>query len=144
MRHSSIDQLSEVAGVASEMPLTRQQRLARWAELLNRDPERRLTTLAGTEYERGKDRASLRAPNSPFALAFADPVLRATGLQDDTYGEAKRFFQLSDHQLHNIVCSCHYGSSVTASQAARHVRAAIRKSMVFERGMSLLKWLVGR
>jgi hypothetical protein len=137
MRYVTMDQISKVAEVTAEMPLTRRERLARWAELLDQDPRRQLATLAGTEFEAGEDRALLRRPNSPFSLAFADPLLRASGLKDDTYGEAKRFFQLSDHELHNIVCSCHYGSVVSAGQAARHVRAAIRKSMAFETGKSI-------
>ena len=144
MRHSSIDQLSRVAAVTSEVPLTRRERLARWAELLNREPQRLLATLVGTEYEARKDRDTMRAANSPFSIAFADPLLRASGLKDDTYGEAKRFFQLSDHQLHNIVCACHFGGEVPAAQVARHVRSAERRSALSENVMKLWKWLVGR
>ena len=44
-------------------------------------------------------------------MAFNDPVLRAAGLRDDSYGEAKRFFELTDRQLHWLVCYCHYGQS---------------------------------
>jgi hypothetical protein len=84
-----MDQISEVAEVAAEMPLARRDRLARWAELLDEGPRRQLATLAGTEYEAGEDRALLRRPNSPFSVAFADPLLRATGLKNDTYGEAQ-------------------------------------------------------
>ena len=144
MRHSSIDQLSRVASVIPEMPLTRRQRLARWNELLHREPERLLNTLVGTEYETRKNRDTMRAANSPFSIAFADSLLRASGLKDDTYGEAKRFFHLSDYQLHNIVCACHFGSEVTAAQVARHVRSAERSSIISENVMRAWKWLVGR
>ena len=77
MRHSSIDQLSRVAAISSEIPLTRQERLARWAELLNREPQRLLATLVGTEYETGKNRNTMRVANSPFSIAFADSLLRS-------------------------------------------------------------------
>jgi hypothetical protein len=46
-------------------------------------------------------------------------------LADDSYGEAKRFFELTDNQLHEIVCYCHVGASMQSSRAARCVRAAI-------------------
>ena len=46
-------------------------------------------------------------------------------MKNDTYGEAKRFFELTDWQVHDILCYCHYGSTVSADMAARGVRAAI-------------------
>ena len=50
-------------------------------------------------------------------------LLRAAGLEDDTYGEAKRFFELSDRQLHKIVCFCHFGTALSAGETARYIRA---------------------
>jgi hypothetical protein len=49
-------------------------------------------------------RAAMRSDSSPISVAFADPVLRAAGLENDSYGEAKRFFKLTDRQLHKIIC----------------------------------------
>ena len=66
----------------------------------------------------------MRSSGSPLWVAFEDPVLRAEGLTSDTYGEAKRFFELTDRQLHNIVCYCHHGVTMTAETTARHVWAA--------------------
>ena len=144
MRHISIDQLRRVAAVPRAKPLTRRERLARWAKLLNREPQRLLTTLVGTEYATKENRDTIRAANSPFSIAFDDPLLRAIGLKDDTYGEAKRFFELSDRQLHNIVCACHFGGGVPAALVARHVRSAERSSAFSENVLKLCKWLVGR
>jgi hypothetical protein len=45
-------------------------------------------------------------------------------MRNDSYGEAKRFFEISDWQLHDILCYCHYGSTMTAETAAKRVRAA--------------------
>ena len=70
----------------------------------------------------------MRRVNSPFSIAFEDPVLRAEGLGSDTYGDAKRFFELTDRQLHNIVCYCHLGASISAEATACRVRAAINGS----------------
>jgi hypothetical protein len=104
--------------------MARSERLARWAELLERDPARRLNSLTGTEYQPEDIRDRMRGNSSPVSVAFDDPVLRSAGLAGDTYGEAKRFFELTDRQLHDIVCYCHHGVTMTAGTAARHIRAA--------------------
>ena len=44
-------------------------------------------------------------------------------MKNDTYGEAKRFFELSHGQLHKIVCYCHFGATVSAEKTARYIRA---------------------
>ena len=65
----------------------------------------------------------MRGDGSPISVAFDDPVLRAAGLENDSYGEAKRFFELSDNQLHRLVCRCHLGATLNAANAAHHIRA---------------------
>jgi hypothetical protein len=128
MQHKTLEDLQRVAAVFPDQTrpaMTRSQRLERWAELLEREPNRRLNALTGTEYQPSDTRATMRSSDSPLSVAFDDPVLRAEGLTGDDYGEAKRFFELSDRQLHNIVCYCHHGMTMTADTAARHVRAAI-------------------
>jgi hypothetical protein len=72
----------------------------------------------------GPARDDMRADDSPISVAFADPVLRAAGLKNDTYGEGKRFFEITDWQLHDILCFCHFGATMTAETAAWGVRAA--------------------
>ncbi len=128
MKHTPLDQLGEFATVFPEQrrasPMSRRERLNRWAELLERKPQRRLTTLTGTEYQSGETRDAMYGIGSAISVAFEDPLLRAEGLTGDTYGDAKRFFQLSDWQLHDIVCHCHFGAETTASAAARRVRSA--------------------
>lgn len=128
MKHQSIEQLQAYAAiqpVAAYFPMNRTQRLERWALLLESAPERRLGTLPATEYATREARLSMRASGSPITVAFDDPVFRSLGLADDSYGEARRFFELSDRQLHDIVCYCHFGETVRATSAARRVRAAI-------------------
>jgi hypothetical protein len=106
-------------------PLTRGERLARWAVLLEQTPDQRLSTLPETEYQPARVRDAMRSAGSPITVAFEDPMLRAEGLQNDTYGEAKRFFELTDWELHQLVCSCNSGATVRAEAAARCVREVL-------------------
>lgn len=137
MKHQTRDQLQTLAEIQPQpqATMTRNERLERWAELLERDPQRRLSTLSGTEHQLAGSRARMRNANSPITVAFADRELRAAGMRDDTYGEAKRFFEIGDWQLHDIVCHCHFGETMNAASAAREVRMA----MAGERGF--FTWL---
>lgn len=128
MEHKTLDQVGRVAEVRvdrARTPLTRDERLIRWAELLERQPERRLNTLLETEYQAWETREAIRVANSPISVAFDDPVLRADGMKDDCYGEAKRFFGISDQQLHSIVCYCHFGTTMSAEAAALRIRSTV-------------------
>jgi hypothetical protein len=69
------------------------------------------------------ERQQMREDNSPLTVAFDEPVLRSAGLKDDTFGEAARFFNLSDWELHNVLCYCHFGATVSAREVATRVRA---------------------
>ncbi|WP_054310719.1 hypothetical protein [Mesorhizobium sp. 1M-11] len=131
MKHQTIDQLKQVAQIdaAHHHDMSRAERLTRWAELLEMEPHRRLATLHQTEYQALSVRSTMRCAGSPISVAYDDPVLREQGLADDTYGEAKRFFELTDAQLHGALCYCHYGATVRAATAARNVRAAIKPGL---------------
>ncbi|MGK9286531.1 hypothetical protein [Sinorhizobium meliloti] len=138
MKHQAIEQLQSVAEVKQDLPrrtLSRKERLERWAELLERDPHRRLSTLHETEYQPARVRSAMRGNGSPISVAFEDPVFRAAGMENDSYGEAKRFFELSDEQLHKVICYCHFGATVSATTAARHIRAMLveKQSGLFAR-----------
>ncbi len=139
MKHHALEQLQIVSQVDQDYPhktLLRSERLERWAMVLERDPDRRLSTLYQSEYQPARERAAMRSEGSPISVAFEDPVLRATGLKNDTYGEARRFFELSDLQLHRVVCYCHFGAEVSAGMAAYNVRKAIAG-----RHKGLIAWL---
>jgi hypothetical protein len=127
MKHLTLDELRTVAEVEpySVRPMAWSERLDRWAELLERNPHWRLSTFNQTEYQTPDVRAAMRSDGSPLSVAFSDPVLRAVGLNNDTYGEAKRFFDLEDGQLHEIICYCHFGATVPAASAARQIRAIL-------------------
>ncbi len=126
MKHQTLEELHEVAEVEPSFPtMTRRQRLEHWAMLLERNPERCLAAFPGTEYMTLGVRDKAQSLGSALSIAFADPMLCAQGLKNDTYGEAKRFFELADWQLHAIVCHCHVGGTMKAGWAAVQVRSAI-------------------
>jgi len=134
MKHQSLQQLRNLGAVEPDYQpaaMTRRERLERWAELLEKIPDRHFTTLQETEHQSREIRAMMRADTSPISVAFADPILRGAGLENDTYGEAKRFFEMTDRQLHNVTCYCHFGTTVRGSDAAYCVRAAIEPVMSF-------------
>ncbi|PDT17705.1 hypothetical protein CO670_05940 [Rhizobium sp. J15] len=128
MEQYALEQLKTVAKVSTtfkRLELTRRERIERWAESLERSPRPFLKTLHETEYQPIADRMALRDDDTPISVAFADPILRAAGMENDSYGEAKRFFELSDEQLHELVCFCHFGESVSAAAVARRVRKIV-------------------
>lgn len=134
MKHQTAHELQSVAVIDRLGPIplvTKRQRMERWAALLDRNPVRRLAALVGTEYVDPEVRAGARAAGSPLTVAFEDPLLRAAGLESDTYGEARRFFELSDWQLHEVVCSCHVGATIQADWAAARVRKLINGNRFF-------------
>ena len=124
MEHRPVDALRALADVHGEGPrlLSRRERLERWAEVLAREPERRLRSLGEIEFVPKAERPDLRADNSPLTVAYADPVLRAAGLEGDRLGDAMAFFGLSERQAHRLLCSCMNGWRIDPAQAARSVR----------------------
>jgi hypothetical protein len=125
MKHHPVHEIEALARIAQvEAPtLSRPERLQRWADLLSRDPERRLTALPRVEYRGARERALLRCANTPISVALADPVLREAGLHGDTLGDAQAFFELSDAEAHHLLCDCHFVGQMTAEGVARRIRA---------------------
>lgn len=130
MQYQRLDQLRAHAAVAeAHPPMTREQRLRRWADVLKRHGARPLEALRWVEFYAEPERRRLRRDGSPIALAFADPVLRAEGLAGDTLGDAQLFFGLSDDEAHQLLCDCHYQGTLTGRNAARRIRAVARPGL---------------
>jgi hypothetical protein len=128
MKHQTLEQMKHIAQVEPFFHLngmSRRQRLERWAEILEAIRHRHLDTLHETEFQSIEERDALRCDYSPITVAFRDPVLHSAGIKDDTYGEAIRFFEISDAELHDVVCYCRFGTTVSAAAAARQVRAVL-------------------
>ena len=123
MKHTASEELLEIAEVKPAEILTRRERLERWAELLERDPVIRLHTLDQIEFQPKAARPSMRADGSPLTVAYNDPVLRAAGLNSDRLGDAMRFFELSEHEAHRVLCYCMHGRTVEGGAAASVVRS---------------------
>lgn len=132
MQHKTLDEIRGVAeirpGWLGTRPLSKCERLERWAYALERQGGRRLKTLYQIEYLVRAERAALRADDSPLSVAFADARLRADGLTGDTVGEAIAFFGVSEMEMHRILCFCHHGETMSANAAAARVRAAAARA----------------
>lgn len=127
MEHKTRDEIGKLANILPSFLQTRllskPERLELWAERLEREGERRLRTLFQIEYLAPAERAGARVDGSPLSVAFEHPRLRAAGLAGDTAGDAIAFFGLSEAELHNILCYCHYGETMSAQVAAARVRS---------------------
>jgi len=128
MEYRKVDELRDVADVrvADRPAMTRQEKLERWAELLERDTSRRLRSLGEIETKTAEERRVMRSPDSPLTVAFEDPVLRGAGLAGDRLGDAVDFFELSDDDAHRLLCSCMNGWSMSSGKVARGVRSLSR------------------
>jgi hypothetical protein len=128
MEYKSFDALLDVADVHGESrpALTRAERLERWAQLLERDPARRLRSLGEIESRTPAERLLMRSPDSPLTIAFEDPVLRSAGLASDRLGDGMSFFEISEDDAHRLMCSCLNGWSMSAGKVARGVRRIAR------------------
>ena len=127
MKYRSLEQIAPDADVHPGTGMSRRERLERWAELLEQQSERRLSTIEGTEFGSRREREAKRADNSPLTVAFEDPVLRAEGLRSDRVGDAVEFFDLSHDELHSLVCYCHHGLTVAPGTVAVRVRRMARQ-----------------
>jgi hypothetical protein len=125
MEHKPLAELQAVADVViaePAPPMTRQQRLERWIEVLQANGSRTLRSLYELEYLSPHERRECRSNGSPLTVAYEDPVLRAGGLKSDRVGDCVAFFDMTERQLHNAFCSCHVGMTFSATNAAARLR----------------------
>ena len=131
MEHRSLKELRAVAVIRTNPTptMSREDKLRRWADLL----EARGGSVASfyrTEYVAHAARRTIRSEGSPISVAYADPVLRQEGLAGEAFGDAVAFFELSDHQMHRILCYCTGGHALASGEVARRSRAETRASPV--------------
>lgn len=124
MKHVPLGSLEGFAGLTlADRPMTQRERLNRWAEVLEKEPDRRLRPLLRVELYAERERDLLRGDETPLALAYADPVMRADGLSSDRLGDARTYFGLGGGDIHALVCDCRYQGRMRASDVARRLRA---------------------
>ena len=137
MKHSTVDQLKTVATITQAPALSkrdvRRHRLLRLASLLDNHTGP-LKLFHGLEFLRDSTRVSLRCENSPFSIAFSDPILRADGLESDEFGQGIQFFGLSNDEAHHLLCDCHFPSRTPSGQMiANRVRKVANRKTARER-----------
>ena len=76
MQHLSHDQIT---AMARPIPMSRDDKLERWASLIEQTPKR-ILIFHRLEYRSRDELARLADPGSAFAIAAADPVLKVAGL----------------------------------------------------------------
>ena len=145
MEHRTFDQLRRVADIhaAERRSLSRCERLERWAEVLEREPSRRLRSLGEIEFKTKDERQLMRSDGSPLTVAFQDPILRAEGLASDRLGDAVAFFELSEGQAHRLLCSCINGRHVRSGLAAKRLRAMASRRLETWLAASVFGGIVG-
>jgi hypothetical protein len=135
MLHQGLDELRLKADIVPVEPerqaLSRLERLERWATVLEQHRGPLMPFIRIEDYS-WPERMNLRGDDTPVALAFGDPILRADGLAGDTLGDARSYFELSNGRLHRLLCDCHYRGSMTGPKVAAHLRAAA-KGGIFQR-----------
>jgi len=126
--------IREIEGVATVIrlhatPMSRRQRLERWAAALEAARAQPLKPLVRVEFLPRPERMLMRRDDSPLTVAFGDPVLRDEGLAGDSLGDAMKFFELNDQEVHYLVCDCHYhgGVSMTPETVAKRIRGLAAK-----------------
>lgn len=124
MEYKTIEDLRELAEVrvAERALMSRREKLERWALLLERDPARRLRSLGEIELKAPSERPAMRSPDSPLTVAFEDPILREQGLASDRLGDGMAFFEITEDDAHQLMCSCMNGWSMASGKVARGVR----------------------
>jgi hypothetical protein len=129
MEYRTREQIESIGSIREstelDVGMSRRERLARWATILEQQPGR-LRSIEGVEFA---DSGARRADSSPLSVAFDDPTLRAAGLRGDSVADACEFFGLSRHDVHHIVCYCHHGQTISPAVAANCVRNAMRRTL---------------
>lgn len=121
---AELDQLlatsAGILGVTMPPPMTRKEKLLRWAGLIKASKFKpRMGHLLEYQAQCYLDIYTWR--HSPMSIAFADPVFREVGLENDTVGGTIRFFELSKEDLHTFSCNC--GGAISARVMAKRIRA---------------------
>ncbi|AMN42690.1 hypothetical protein [Rhodoplanes sp. Z2-YC6860] len=150
MEHKPLEQLRNQAAivelekrVAPSPRELRRMRLQRLAHVLAQHAGP-VTLLTRIEYLPEPDRLPLRIDNSPLEIAYRDPVLRAQGLAGDRLADGMTFFDLSQAEVHYLLCDCHYSGMITGDMIAARARSVANRvsigEMLAKVGGSLRQW----
>ena len=143
MKHETLDELrlrAELLPANDQIQkMSRRERLRRWADVLDQHPGH-LRPFVRIEYLSPRERRELRGEETPLAIAFSDPILRADGLQSDSLGDGLAYFDIPEQTGHRLLCDCHYSGTMTGENVAARVRA-IAQGGIFQQ---IWEWATGR
>lgn len=122
MKHQHLAVLRNSANVVEAAPMTRREKIDRWAQALEALGRTPVKLVLGIEYLPEGARDQLRGEQTPFSVAFADPRLRGAGLSGDSYGVIRDFFELNNIDMHRMFCGCHLGERMAADRMAKRIR----------------------
>ena len=108
----------EVALLAKPV-MTRREKLLRFAAIVRSNRDRPFYLYHNLEGYNPEQLNSIGLGESAFAAAAADPILRDAGLTGNSVGDAQRFFELSQHELHEFSCNC--GGEITNDDMANRI-----------------------
>lgn len=126
--------------------IDRRARLMRWAELLEREPERWIVLLPPTWTLSRNGRSEVDVSGSAIEVAYRDPVFRIAGFRAATLPEVQQFFGLSDEQLDRILAASWEADQRLAWQVAHRIRNVAdptRQIQLFIAAMLLAALIVG-
>ena len=107
-------------------PVTKRQRLQRFADVIRSGPPCPLHLFINLEYRDAGEWKYLSHPASPFALAAHDDLLYAAGLRSGGVGDAQRFFKLSREELTEFSCVC--GGLINSNEMAERIERIAARS----------------
>ena len=107
-------------------PVTKRQRLQRFANVIRSGPPVPLHLFINLQYRDAGEWDYLAHPSSAFTLAAKDGVLHDAGLTGDSVGDAHRFFDLSREELADFSCVC--GGSINNNEMANRIERIAARS----------------
>jgi hypothetical protein len=107
----------EVA-LLSKPVMTRPEKLLRFAAIV-RSAKQHFHLYHNLEGYHPEQLGSIGINGSAFDAAAADPILRDAGADLHTVADAQRFFELSQHELHEFSCDC--GGAITNNDMADRI-----------------------
>lgn len=136
MKHVQPDVITKDATpIAKPKPeikvLSRKEKLELWATIIEdygieEKKKYNLRGPAGVRMFHGiehMERPRLRSQerdDTPTALAFGNPTLREAGLAGAAIGHAMDFFDLTENEVHTIMCDCAHSSAT--DEVAKRIR----------------------
>lgn len=115
---AELERLSTSNPAVTPHVMSRRDKLMRLAKIV-RESVRQFIIFSNLEHCAPYQRSALQHPNSAFAAAAADPILKDAGLSDGTVGNAEAFFELNLQDLHTFSCNC--GGAISNDDMANRI-----------------------